>query len=53
MYVKIINSTKRKLSLIYREQTMADKCMYISDDDTENYPFCRLQLMVETFGNST
>ena len=24
---------------------MADKLMYIPDDDTQNYPFCRLQLL--------
>ena len=23
------------------------------NDDTQNYPFCRLQLVVETFGHST
>ena len=27
---------------------MADKVMYIPNDDTQNYPFCRLQLVVET-----
>ena len=27
--------------------------MYIPNDDTQNYLFCRLQLVVETFGNST
>ena len=32
---------------------MADKLMYIPDDDTQNYPFCRLQLVIETFGHST
>ena len=30
---------------------MADKSIYISSDDTQNYPFCRFQLMVEKFGN--
>ena len=35
------------------DETMADKLMYISNDDTQNYPFCRLQLAVETFGQST
>ena len=29
---------------------MADKFMYIPNDDTQNYPFCKIQLMVETFG---
>ena len=32
---------------------MADKLMYIPHkDDTQNYPFCTLQLMVQTFGHS-
>ena len=29
---------------------MTDKFMYITNDDTPNYPLCRLQLVVETFG---
>ena len=28
---------------------MADKFMYIHNDDTQNYPFCRLKFVVETF----
>ena len=28
---------------------MADKWMYIPNDDSQNYPFCRLQLVVESF----
>ena len=33
---------------------MADKFMYILNDDTQNQTFCRLQEVVETFGqNST
>ena len=32
---------------------MADKLMYIPNDDTQSYPFCRLQLVVDTFGHST
>ena len=31
---------------------MADKLMYIPTDDTQNYPFCRLELVVETFEHS-
>ena len=38
---------------IITDKTMADKLMYIPSDDTQNYPFCRLQLVVETFGNLT
>ena len=32
---------------------MADKLMCIANDDTQNIPFCRLHLVVETFGQST
>ena len=32
---------------------MADKFMYIPKDDAKKYVFCRLQLVVETFGHST
>ena len=32
---------------------MADKFMYIPNDDAQNQPFCRLNLVVETFGHST
>ena len=27
--------------------------MYIPNGDTQNYPICRLQLVVETYGHST
>ena len=33
--------------------TMADKLMYIPNDDTQNKPFCRLKIVVETFEHST
>ena len=32
---------------------MADKVMYIPNDNTQNYSLCRLELVVETFGQST
>ena len=28
---------------------MADNGKYIPNDDTQNYPFCRLKFVVETF----
>ena len=28
---------------------MTDKLMYIPNADTQNYPYCRLQLVVKTF----
>ena len=34
-------------------RSMGDKLMYIPNDDTQNYPFCRLQLVVEMYGHST
>ena len=30
-----------------------DKLMCFLNDDTQNYPLCRLQPVVETFGHST
>ena len=32
---------------ILRGKTIADKLTYIPNDDTQNYPFCKLQLVVE------
>ena len=32
---------------------MVDKVMYIPNDNTQNYPFCGLQIVAETFGHST
>ena len=32
---------------------MAENLMYIPNDDTQNYPYCRIQLVAETFGHST
>ena len=28
---------------------MVDELIFIPNDDTQNYPFCRLKLVVETF----
>ena len=33
------------------KKTMADKLLY--NDDTQNYPFCRLKSVIETFKHST
>ena len=33
--------------------TKADKLIYISNDETQNYSFCRLQLVNETLEYST
>ena len=38
--------------LILRDKTMADKLMYISNNDTQNNTFFRLKLVVETFKHS-
>ncbi len=32
---------------------MAEKFRYIPNDDTHNYPLCRLQLVVRKFDHST
>ena len=32
---------------------MSNKLMYIPNNDTKNYPFCRLRLEVETFKHLT
>ena len=32
---------------------MSNKLMYTPNDNTQNYPSFRLQLLVETFGNPT
>ena len=37
-------------SRIERDKTMAYKLMYIPNDDTQYYPFCRSQLVVEALG---
>ena len=38
---------------ILRDKTMSNKLIYIPNDNTQNYPFCRLQLVVESFKHST
>ena len=35
------------------DKTMADNLMYIPNDDSQNYYFFRLQLVVKMFGHST
>ena len=35
------------------DKTMANKLMYIPNEDTQKYPFCRLKFVVETFEHST
>ena len=41
------------LTWIQKDKTMPDKLMYIPSDSTQNYLFCWLQFVVETFGHST
>ena len=52
---KILNECRMNClsSGIKWDKTMANKLMYTPNDDTQNYPFSRLQLEVETFGHST
>ena len=40
-------------AVIQRDKTMADKLIYIPNDAIQNYPFCKLKLVVETFEHST
>ena len=35
------------------DKTRADKFMYIPNDYTQNYNFCKLQLVIEAFEHST
>ena len=41
------------ISGIKRNKTVADKLMYIPNDDTQNYYFYRSELVVEPFKHST
>ncbi len=34
---------------ISRDKTMHDLLMYMSNDDKQNYSFCRLKLLIENF----
>ena len=36
---------------ILRDKTMEDKLINNPNDDKPNYPFCRLRLLVEKFGD--
>ena len=36
-----------------RDKTMNDEYMYITNDGTKNYSFCRLNLVVKMFEHST
>ena len=38
---------------IQRDKTIANKLMYIPNEDTQNYLLCRLKLVVETFEHLT
>ena len=40
-------------TVIKRDKPLADKLMYITNDDTQNFPSVVLQLVVETIGHST
>ena len=49
----VLRSTDAFQPGIYRDKTIADKLMYIPNNDTQNYLFFRLQLVVEKFGHLT
>ena len=44
----IFPSKKKKKSLNDNDRTITEKLMYIPNDNTQNWHFCRLQLVVET-----
>ena len=51
MWIKVSHHMSIKSG---RDKTRADKLIYIPNDDTQNYPFYKLQLVVvKTFGHST
>ena len=51
------NSKQKKLKdcnrTVQRDKTMADKLMYITNNDSQNNPFFNLLLWVKMFGHST
>ncbi len=49
-YTKLLKLVKRR---DLRDNTMADLFIYIHNDDTQNFSFCRIRLVVETFRQST
>ena len=53
MNVIILYIIGLRLIMGSRDKIIADKLMYIPNNDTQIHPFCRLQLVVETFVHST
>ena len=51
--IQIMGIAKSLKPRILKDKKMADKLMYIPNNDTQNYPYCRLKLVVETIGHST
>ena len=58
-YLKVSKKNVKSLysykytGIIPRDKTMADKLLYIPNDDKQKYPFSKLQLIVEMFEHST
>ena len=48
--IYICQILQRIISINFQEsrQCIADKLLYIPNDDKQNYPFCKLQLVVKT-----
>ena len=40
-------------TVIRKDKTLAEKLMYIPNDDTQNYPFYKLQFVFEAFETFT
>ena len=51
--IQIMGIAKSLKPRILGDKKMADKLMYIPNNDTQNHPYCRLSLVVETIGHST
>ena len=49
VHPKLFNNPLPHFPRVIKDKTMADKLMYIHNYDTQNRPFCRLQLGVKTF----
>ena len=44
----ILQAVSMRYATTISGKTMADKLLYINNDDLKNYRFCRLQLVIES-----
>ena len=50
---KVVRPRFGQVSIYNRDKTMEKNLMHFPIDDTQNHPFNIIQLVVETFGQST